>query len=98
MDQTSPTGTGHDALETQGGKWNGGWLDQRKPRSNGPQATAHTSHGQSALEELLSYSEHEITISEAINEVWLYDSWYMLIGAKTSECLARHTLRLLLGP
>ena len=34
------------------------------------------------LEELLSSSEHEVTISEAVNGIWLYDSRYKPIRVK----------------
>lgn len=63
--------------------------------ANWPQVTAHISGKLSALKELSSYSEQEITISEAINKTWLYDSCYRPIRAKTSECLACHTLMFL---
>lgn len=49
------------------------------------------------LEEPLSYSEHEVTVSEVINGIWLYDSCYKSIRAKTSERLVCHTLRLFPG-
>ena len=40
----------------------------------------------------------KVTLSEAINRIWLYDSCYKPNGAKSSERLWCHTLRLFLGP
>ena len=68
----------------------GGQSDQRQHRlSDQPQETAciptdrvPCERNELGLEELLSYSEHEVTISEAINGIWLCDSHYKPIRAK----------------
>lgn len=94
--------TEHNALEAQG---ENGTVDGLIKRSTGvtghrrlhafPVDRVPSEKTVPGLKELFSCSKHKATISEAINKIWLYDSRYKPIGAKTSEeC---HTLRLFLG-